>query len=339
MEIQTLIKEVRLFLKEYMKKIIVLTGVIVTIGIILQVSLYFLDSQSQDNTKNGITPVHTASFEIYIEQNNIGAFTNSYLIEEYLKQENVVKKIEKSTNLAILPILNEYEETHTVITTTDEDPINVFRNTSTNILTVSFGIGTEEEDLETAEAYYSWLQENDFQFFDDKIIYYISSPESTEDFINEQENSPSIIRLIINLVLVVFGGIILGIALSLIKTLFNKKINYAFTYSWDEKDVFLNYTDEYNATKIVQSILHPYLEKKVVISEQPISEEIIETINKVQQGENILFVSELSTIDPKLEIDEVIIVIYRNETLKKWYQNQRKQLKNYPNTTIKIIQL
>jgi len=111
--------------------------------------------------------------------------------------------------------------------------------------------------------------------FDEKI-HYISSPELLRFYQWTRELS----QLTVNYKSSssCFGGIILGIGTSLIKlkTLFNKKINYAFTYSWMKKTFSWTMTAmSYNATKNCTKYLTSYLEKKVVIQWATISEEIM----------------------------------------------------------------
>lgn len=341
MDIQTLLKEIKTFLFESKKIILLTTSAVIIMVAVLQLLGYFLGSQPDESDTNEFDALHTASFEVYIEQNNLGAFTNSYLIEAFLKQDDVINEIEKISNLSIAPVIDEYNEVNEIITTTDEDPINVSRNTSTNILTISFGIGTEEENLKAAKAYYQWLESSEHQFFEDKKLFYISAPETLDtDTITNQVESFSIRNLVIRLVLAVFGGVILGIAIALAFVLFNKKIMYAFTYGWNEDDVFLNYSEDNNPKEIAHSLIQPNIGKKVILSEKSLDQELINDLKNMFQNENqLIFSSDVLDVDPSVTINEFIIVIKRKETTKSWYQDQRRQLKSYRSSTIKIVQI
>lgn len=341
MDIQTLIKEIKRFLFDNKKIILLSISVVVIVVGLLQLATYFLGSQTNESDINEMDSLHTASFEIYIEQNNLGAFTNSYLIEAYLKQDDIVSEIEKKSNLSIAPVIDEYNETNEVITTSDEDPINVSRNTSTNIMTVSFAIGTEEENLKAAETYYEWLKTAEHSFFEDKTVFYMSEPKPIDtDVLANHEASFSVRNLIIRLVLALFGGLILGIVIALAIALFNKKIMYAFTYGWNEEDLFLNYSENDNSTEIAHSIVQPSIGIKVILSEKILNKDLSDSLGNMLSSYGQLNIhSNVSEIDPALAIDEFIIVIKRKETTKLWYQNQRRQLKSYRSSRIKIVQI
>ncbi|WP_407370897.1 hypothetical protein [Carnobacterium sp.] len=341
MDIQTLLKEIKIFLFENKKTIFLTTGVVIIIVAALQLLGYFFNSQPNEADLNEFDALHTAYFEIYIEQNNLGAFTNSYLIEAFLNQDDVINEIERKSGLSIGPVINEYREANEVIITTDEDPINVSRNTSTNIMTISFGIGTEEENLKAAKAYYQWLEDSNHQFFEDKKLFYISAPETLDiDTITNQAKPFSIKTFVIRLVLAVFGGVILGIAIALAFVLFNKKIMYAFTYGWNEDDVFLNFSEDSNPKEIAHSLIQPNNGKKVILSENSLNQELLNDLKNMFQNENqVIFNSDVLNVDPLITINEFIIVIKRKETTKSWYQDQRRQLKSYRSSTIKIVQI
>ncbi len=339
MDTKALINELRIFLKENKETFFLTISIVVVIVIILQVATYFLSSNNDTEMNDNLT--HTHSFEIYIEQNNLGAYTNSYLLESFLKREDIVEEIEQKSDASILPVLEEYQENNEVITTSELDPINVERDTSTNVLTLSFGVGTNEENSSIAAAYYEWLNTTDFSFFDDKQVYFMSEPQATEDEQTiVQGNSFSVQGALIRVVLALFGGVVLGFVVSFVRTLIDKRIMYGFTYSWDENDTFLYFNNTSQLKVVTHSIIHPSYGNKVVLSEDKLSGNFVSELKQLADNKtNLIFSSEIEQIDPALEVNEFVLIIERNKTTKSWYQNQRKQLKGYHNPLIKIVQI
>lgn len=340
MDIKILIHEVKTFLLEN-KRIIFITTIIALIcAIILQaVSYFFMNSAKEDGMGEGLS--HTHSFEVYMEQDNLGAFTNSYLLESFLKQESVVREIEEDTNVEITPIIELFSENNETITTTPDDPVNVERNGSTNIMTLTFGIGTEEENLRVAESYYEWLQTTELSFFDDKQIYYMSEPHSLETLeVRPQSNSFNLASAVVRIILAIFGGAVLGLIIAFLKTLFSKKIMYSFSYGWNEEDTFLYYTDDILTKELAHSLIQPNIGNKVILSENEINTDFKNNINKfADTNTKLFFNSDVIQSDSAISVDEFIIIIKRKETSKEWYQNQRRQLKAYQTSKVKVVQI
>lgn len=341
MDIKILMNEIKTFIIENRKTIIFSTSIVLVIVILIQVtSSIFVAKEDDNNTSNEVLQ-QTYSFDVYVEQDNLGVFTNSYLLESLLTRDDIVSEIEKESNLTISPVLEKYNESHEVITTTDDDPINVKRDTSTNIMTVSFGIGTGEENREAAEVYYEWFSTTDLAFFDDKSVFEISEPQVMEkETIDEQLETNSPISIIIRLILTLFGGIVLGVVISLMRVLFNKKIMYGFAYSWGEEDIYLNYSDNNQYNDIAHSIAQPNFGNKVILSETDLNSDFRKSLKELAQDKsNLIFSSNVSQVDSTIAVDEFVIIVKRKESTKQWYQNQRRQLKSYRSSIIKVVQI
>lgn len=339
MDIHTFIKEMLLLLKENIKKIAILTGAAVLLFLAVQgASLFF--NRGGGSTAEEDSDFQTAYFDIYIEQDDIGTFLNSYLIEEIMKREFVIGQIEEETQIAIVPVLEEYALENEA-TFTNDDPINVDRNTSSHIMHITFDIGSSEENLTVAEAYYNWFETTDFSFFDNKDVYYLAQPAlvTDEDLQTASSGSFSLTTFAVRFVFAVFAGLVLGVLVSFISALFSKTIQYGFTYGWDENDIFLNYTGSKDAKAIVNSMLRSEYNQIAIISEFPLSETILEEIkNPEYAGKQLRIYADIAEMDVSEKVQEFILVVERKKTTKEWYQNQRKQLKAFRHTAVKIIQ-
>ncbi|MGE7367136.1 hypothetical protein ACQKKE_10995 [Desemzia incerta] len=338
MDARLFFKQVKTFLSENKKMIFITACLVLVTSIAVQVLAFFIMNNNEENDYMSENMAYTHSFEIYLEQNNVGQFTNTDLLEDVLNKKDIVTEIENYANLNLQSILDSSDNTNESL---DLNRINVEKHPSTNIMMVSFGVGSKEENLKIAEAYYEWLNTTQFPFFEDKQIYFMSEPGAIETIENASVNEPlNFTRVIILTVASLFAGIFLGIILSFFKAIFSKKIMYGFSYHWKEKDTFLILDNDLSTRELENSIIYPNIGNKVILSERKIDNDIVKKINQLTlEKSSLFFDTNVHHINPSLNVDEFVFIIKRKETSKEWYQIQRKQLKNYTNSLVKIIQI
>lgn len=341
MDTRLFIQQVKTFLIESKKYILMNAFILLMISALLQLLISLNMGSQEENTISGGSPSYTHSFEIYVEQEIAGQFLNADLLEEILNQSNVIKEIIDMDNLETESFSEENLRSDGLPLEEAITPIAVEKHPSTNIMRISFGVGTKAENLEVAEAYYKWLETTQLPFFKDKQIYFMSTPNTIESSnVNLPKEPVNIIRVGILLFASLIAGIIFGVVIALLKAIFNKKIMYAFAYHWNKADIFLNFSDGVSAKELENSLIHPARGNKVILSEEKIEDSDINYLMELTSYKNkMLFKTDIHQINSNETIEEFIFIVKRRKTTKAWYQNQRKKLKSYTNPVVKIIQI
>lgn len=312
MNTKSFIQQIKTFLIESRKTIFVTAFVVVMISAVLQLVIS-LSMNSDDEDTTSENKFYTHSFEVYLEQDVLGQFLNADLLEEVLNQSNVIKDIENIANLKIEPLSIRDNETDASGIVKTVNPINVEKQPSTNIMTISLGVGTREENLKTAETYYQWLKTTQLPFFKDKQIYFMSVPHTIESSELSSDIKPvNITRVGMLLFASLFAGILLGTAIAFMRVVFNKKIMYGFAYHWNERDLFLNFSEGMNLKEIEHSVIHPVGGRKVILSEEKIDNSNINRLMQLASKKSDLsFNTDMHQIDSTESIDEFILIIKR----------------------------
>jgi len=333
MDLKTFFKELWDLIKNEKKLILIVTIIVILLVGVLQFFL-ILDTSSSQNTEQG---ENSAVAELFIEQEDLGLFTNSYLVEILLQQPELVSSVEDETGVGIQSVIDEYGEENTPIYTT-EDPVNVERNTSSNVFTLTVQLGSEDENLAVAEAYYNWLEQANTPFFSDKTVYTVSEPEITEtQTLAQTEDSVSIQNILVQLFVGLIGGVVIGIIFAFIKAILDSKIRYSFTYGWHPNDIYLKNEKDVPAKTIAQDVLRSEHNNISLISESPVSNELKEQLEQFND-KNVSIFSSVSNLPLDMQPREFVLMIQRNQTNKNWYQKQRRELKLYPTSMIKIVE-
>ncbi|MFL2072615.1 hypothetical protein ACEN32_09930 [Marinilactibacillus psychrotolerans] len=334
MDIKTFVLEILELIKKE-KFIILLSAVVVTI---LTVAIHFVAVFDYGKNNNEVLENISAQLDMYIEQENLGAFANSYLLETLVTEPEVVEEISTSTNVDIMSVLNRFSENNEPIYST-EDPINIERNTSSNIMSLTVNVGSDEENLKVADAYYNWFDKADSPFFQDKDVFLINEPELINDSLNSnQSNSISIKTTIIWVILGLIFGIVIGLMVAVLKVIFSDIIKYSFTYGWNSNDIYIKEKQSTPVTKIAHSILSSQADSLAILTEKTLSSELINEISKFN-SKNFVIYNDIANISIDSNIEEFIFIVERNKTTKKWYIKQRNDLKLYPNSRVKIVEI
>ncbi|WP_192983063.1 hypothetical protein [Marinilactibacillus psychrotolerans] len=335
MDIKTFVLEIVGLIKKE-KVTIIISAIIVTIlAIAIQLVAHFdFDNMNSEEEVSSVP----AKLDLYIEQENLGAFANSYLIETLITEPEVVSEISSVSNVNISTILNAYAEENEVIYST-EDPINVERNTSSNIMMMTVNVGSSKDNTAVAKAYYNWFENTPAPFFNDKQIFLINEPELIDDpVVSNDTQSKSIQFFIVRAVIGLIFGTLVGVIVALLKVTLSDKIRYGFTYGWNTKDIYIKEIESTPSYKIAHDLLNSQLSSLAILSEQPISDDLKKEMNKFNT-KNYTIYNQIANIPIEIKVDEFVFIIKRNETTKKWYSKQRNDLKLYPNSRVKIVEI
>lgn len=294
-------------------------------------------------------------FSFYLEKESADPFKSPDLLKELLVSPNVLNTVEQEANTKIIP--------------SPELAVNVSLNSDNLLLTVTVGTGDVYKNKAIADAYFKIISEENTPFFDNKTVFIVDEPETTEmldneDNINETEINSSLTmgsltpkRIILLAIAAIVLGITIGVIIALALSLLKKEVDEIYGFAVDDEDTILNMSKlnkqskEEISKQVVHSIIHPSKKTKLVLSETKLDNEIVKKLHDeanihFENSEDlsndkevsVIIANSIIDIDPKINIDEVAFICKKNETTKRWYENQRKLLEVY-DTETKVILL
>ncbi|AGY81972.1 hypothetical protein [Carnobacterium inhibens] len=286
------------------------------------------------------------AFSFYMENDLGEPFLANSLMNELLTSEDVLKKVE--------------EEAGTSIDPSPELAVQVTLNPNTQVMTLKVGTGDTKKNQLIADAYFNMISSEDSSFFDNKTVYVVTEPEVIKSYEIESDSIPNsdldinveerfsykkiILYTAIALIISIFGGIFIA----LIRNLLKKEVTDIYGFAFKDNDTILNISNNKYQNKnekydqMIHAILHPERDSKLILSEEELDSYIVEKlmdISNIKTNKNqnsILFSSSVSSVNPTLSFDEVIIICKKHSTTKKWYETQRELLKIYK-SEIKVI--
>lgn len=286
------------------------------------------------------------AFSFYMENDSGDSFLANSLMNELLTSEDVLKKVEEEAGTSIEP--------------SPELAVQVTLNPNTQVMTLKVGTGDKQKNQLIADAYFNIISNEDSPFFDNKKVYVVTEPEVIKSYEMESDSIPNsdldinveerfsykkiTLYTAIALVISIFGGIFIA----LIRNLLKKEVTDIYGFAFKDTDTILNISNNKYQNKnekydqMIHAILHPARESKLILSEEELDNYIAKKLMDKSNMEtkknqtSILFNSSVSSVDPSLSFDEVIIICKKHYTTKKWYETQRELLKIYK-SEIKVI--
>lgn len=322
------------------KKIILICMLasIVLFAAISSVSMFSNSDEEDDVLTKNIESM--AEFTFYIEKDDQTQFNNNPLLEDMIFTNENLQSAEAETGVEITDVLLEQEELEFIPTTEDRGVLGIYRDLSNETMVFQVKIGNEKEQMAIANHFFDKISNNEIPFLEDKVLYVVGQPETTE-IVNEstvlgesQDNTVSPMLLIIMFIVTLILGFILGVVAAAIYHIFEKKINFAFNYNIEEKDILLIERTDINNVKY--DIANPKVGTKILVTDFDLSNSL-----KKQLSDNsieVIVTSNLIEIDPNISISEIIFLVVENHTEKTWYYSQREYLKNFT-SLVKVIQV
>lgn len=209
-----------------------------------------------------------------------------------------------------------------------------------DLLNFKIGMTPGSEQFGYLESAYNWTSGLNFpRMFAQRSNFYISDPVAyTPTPMISGSDGLSISSLILPTAISAVIGIILGIALVFLWTIFNKRIQYGFAYAWSADDLYLKYDDNDQPKQIAYDMLQSEFRQLALISENDLPQDTAYEIDQ-SKGKEVKFYNEISDISLEDQIEEFVLVIQRNQTTKDWYRRQRKHLKTYRQKSVKIVEI
>lgn len=338
--------EVLRFLKNNIKYII---GGALLFGLVLGVSSYFFDRgnpnlevQNENSLVDG--DGKSAIFNFYIENQDGTVYTNTSIIEQYMLMDETLMELNKFTETDVYKLFQKELEIDYSRTPDDRGILGVVKNSYSQRMSIVANTGNEEDNMKIVQ-YFSELMKNDqIDFLETKNIYYFEEPmivdslDTSNTIINDEGNDLSISNIVIRVLAGMILGIVIVIGIAVIKALFSKKLNYSFSYFWDENDIFfLSDSKLENSKELKQFVSFPIESDKLIVTENN-KEAKIQKFLSTSNKNNLKFLNSITEINSLDSISEVIILIQSNETSRAWYKQQRRALKMI-NIPIKIVQI
>lgn len=271
-------------------------------------------------------------FRLYIEDENGNPYTQFRTLKELITTKELTIKIENAVQDEFKP-----DSKRGVILGIDP---------STNLITVQVGVGNSDLNQEIAQYYYDFIKSSTFDFNKNKTIYYIDAEPmqnsgdnneiEPEEVINQEVGSGMGTTIVLAMISLI-AGLILGILLSLVKNIFNKKISYLFDYKLSRSDSLYKFMNGNEQDKFIFTVLNPQKMRKIVVSEQTLEHNMIEKLNE-NATNSVTFVNDISEGAPHLSDTDLIIVTQLNQTNKNWYTEQLRKV-SILNMPVKVIQI
>lgn len=354
MSLVTLISELWRFFKDYLIKI--LFGAIITA--ILVVGLRYLLTPDIDEEVvshydylQNVYSQEAAEFQAIVVNEDGTLFNNSFIFDEYFSRPEVIEQIEAETDVALMPWYEAEMALELFKSRQFRGGLANIRNTSTDIMTFRFLVApTAEENLKVAQAYADLLISADIPFITNHKISLIQEPVINEFLDLENIDSvptettlseyakPSLISTILYAVIGFVLGIFIMIVSLLFLRVFKKRINYGFDYTWQLEDQHLLLSHEHlNQGIDLDAFLKiPKVTQRVILSQT--NQQFPVDFDWMSQ-EGTIFLNRLQDViesDLVVEPDEIIILIYAQQTERAWYQNQA-ELAHLFSVPVKII--
>lgn len=284
------------------------------------------------------------SFRIYVENEDSSPFRDNELLRQMLIKDTLVEEIEDQTNSEFIP--------------NADIAVSAFNINGSYMMQVKVGTGNPEYNFEIANYYYELLRSENFALFENKTVLFVDSEpivfeemHNIEEYTDVQSETQGIFEIILmnieNILIVAVLGTILGffvgITLSIFKEIMGKKVSNIYNFDSLEKynlvnlDVISKDKSEDTDTMIVQAITAYKTVNSLVISEHPLTEEIITQINSKAKNRVNFNVNEMETAQLGA-IEEVNILIQLHVTSKEWLERQLELMKII-NVPVNIIRM
>lgn len=348
--------EIKRFFKKYIKSILLVSILLTAVFSVLYLSS--TDNTSEEDEQTGALSdpeLHdgNAYFKFYIEDENQLAFTNTVLLNQFIRLEENLSSISENTNTDLLEAYEE-QKVSLELNPTDTVPvIEIRRDNQSQLMTLYSRLDNPEDNIRVANYLFDQLSNNNVPVLEDKAIYLFTEPnlfEEPEESATPKDvfSSLNIVETALVIIILFFLSIILMIAFFLLKEMFSKKLNFSFAYTTDESTEFALYSKELENTYEISKFLSaPGFTEKLLIHQNDVSQ--LKTIYNDMSAEEpqdtlnidttVLYsCNTLENREEMKQISELVIVVESEETDRKWFNEQKKVASLY-NKPVKVLQI
>lgn len=318
------INEVVRFIKNNIKKMIVwsLGLSVILIGVLVAGSLLGKngrDYKSKDD--QAVSEYYEQQFSFLVEDSQGDVVNNPELIEEELKLTGLVKEIEASYDVTLVPELVDADQN---ITITSND-------SGLHQLTIS--LPDQQKSNEIAHLFRDLVVGKKLKVLEDRKVSLIGDVRLLQDEEKILENTRGINGMKYLTTKYVLAMIVVAISLAIVVIIIQEwlspTLNYIFSYDADKYNhyIILNKSEMTKNPEYVQEILSKDDQSVIWLSEQ--NNTLL--MNKSTES----FISTKKSLN---DLSEVVIIIESFQTTKEWYKHQIAMCRWY-RLDINIIQL
>lgn len=337
--------EVKRFIKD--KTMLVIIGSLI-IAALYTVGMVVFDRGAPDLEEDelGIEVAEgnddAAYFYFFVENQDGTVFTNTSILETYFRFDTTLQEVSEQTNVPLYDIVEESRENAENALEGEEEILLLERNDYSMMFGLFVNTGSKNDNLTVATYYRDMIEGDGVPFLANKDVYVLVEPQIVEDEMFDDTNietttNLSVRSLVISSIVGLILGIVIMLGVAVVASLFSKKLNYSFTYTWNEEDQFLLSDSRLeNEDEVSQLIQLPLQKGKVLLLESGVENKLKETVTTMKPD----FIEQkhsLADIDLNETITEVIIVIDSKSTSRAWYRKQRRLLEAYE-VPVKVIQ-
>lgn len=345
MSLVTIIAEMKRFIRSYLTKIIM--GALL-VSLVVMTGRYYTSTSPQSFDEKAyrylenVYAQQPAIFKFVVTNEDGTMFGNSFLIDDYLSQMNVVQQIESQTGISFSEWLESEKALELTKTSQFRGGLAGIRDTSSDVITLRVLVGqSAEENLTIAKAYANFLKDGKVPFLQNKTLLFLGDIETIEEKVDVNNATVGAVPESLNIYsqisarsFIIYGiiGVIVGAIVTtfilIAKRLGQSNIDYAFEYVWELEDTHImsvSMSDE----ETMQLWQVPHHVKRVVVSE--------ELSNSWQTQENVHYVTDIAQLF-QAEMDEIVLIIQAKQTTKQWYAQQSKLARLYK-VPIKLIHI
>lgn len=339
MSLVTIMSELLRFVKDNLVKIVI--GAVI-FAIALAGGRYYLGKKAFNEHREAYQQLkevyaqEPAEFQFVITNEDGTLFGNSFVLDEYFSQPNVVKQVEQVAGVSFELTLTNEQALELYKTPQYRGGLAAIRNLSSDVITLRILVApTAEENLKVAQTYKAYIESGEVPFLIGKKVTFLNEPAIGEKLNLEVVTSvampeslnlyagPNTKSLVVYGVLGLIAGTLAVTAVLFVIQLSKKTIRYGFDYAWELNHVHIMYREEQSEVSLDELVQTPAKSNRLIVAQQAIV--------------SLESVSQLS--DATDEPSEIVVLIQSNITTKEWYQAQMvlAQLYRAPLKIIHII--
>lgn len=331
------IYEFKKFFKKYFKITLIIS---IVLGIVLTgLSLFLkrgnLTEEIERNTdfanENG-----DAVISIYVEEQDGDQFSNTAILEQYIRSEKVISNIAEATNTNIDELVEEDIELSKMTGNTDNRVITTNKNNYSGMMEIIVSTGDENINS-TVAAYIINNLETEIPFMKGKNIYQIGENpqiiENNDDTIQINTAKPGVSSILIRfLSSLLLSILVLSVMFSLYEFV-SKKITFIYTIGRNINDDILLIDDNGFNNYLLKPYLNANNFSNTYILTEPLSD-----VNVPEELKNFKIFNDVTELPDINYTDEIIILVFSGKTSRNWYKSV-KEFFGIIDCKIKIIQI
>lgn len=349
--------EIKRFFKKYIKNILLVSLLLTAVFSTIYVLTADDPAEENEEQSGAISDPDlyegNAHFKFYVEDENQQAFTNTVLLNQYIRTEENLATISQDTNT---DLLEEYEDQKYSLQLSPTDTIPVIeirKDSQSQLMTLYVRLENPEDNLKIANYLFDEIANKNISVLENKEIYLFLEPEVFEESINTKRNQGilsnlNIVEMILIPIVLLILSIILVTVIHVIRETFSRKLNFSFSYTTDEATSFNLYSSKLdNKYEISKFLSAPGFTEKLIITQNNLPE--LKNINEnvtLNEAQNMLEIdttnfyiaNELENTEIMQQISEIILIVECEETDRSWFNEQKKVASLY-DKPIKVLQI